>query len=343
MRSPRRRWLLVRLASSLALVWGGTGCATPAPPDGSATTSADGSTWSARPAGRTASDQPRSALAVNGSPRAERTDTLEIVNPEPRAVRLSLTTRSVSTPNGQLHYSTPTEVTDPARWMRLPSGAQDLMVPPRTVAPVQIRFRFPTTARPGEALAAVQIVDLEMNRAEHVLARIRVNGPLRSELSVTNSTVRLSRSRLGPFAPGQAEADLRIRNTGNTVLTGHLVTQLDTVFDRKVRIGRTPDEIVLIPGASLRSYGAAEAWPAFVVRPEVVLEVERDPERVPDRAAADREPSTSVVTSAVGPSLTVVPWAQLGLLAVTALGVHAAWFGLRATARRRSAARQDRP
>lgn len=322
------------LASLAALVAYGvlTGTPTPAgatPGVRSVVPDPDTGGWSVRPAELIPGGPRRTALSVDGSIGALRTDQLRLTNHLPRPLAFTVITSTLHTPDGVPTYGKPELMSDAASWVRLPAASRLVTVPPDSSVDVPVEVRFPNTARTGERLAGVTVRRIDTGERRHVPLRIRTNGPLAAELTVDRSDLEVRTSRWDPTRPARASLDIVVRNTGNTVMTGPVTVQLDTLFDRKAVLRADDRELTLEPGATYRARVSGSAWPTFALTPEVEMAIPTG--QIDDNGDPVRRPISAAATN-----LTVLPVAHLTWLGVAVIAVGAAWWWARDHARRRA-------
>ena len=157
---------------------------------------------------------------------------------------------------------------------------------------------------------------------------IRVDGETKPELSFKSMTSTYRRT-LNPFAPGEMVLTYTVENTGNVRLRARRTATVKSSVG-PARTSEAADMAELLPGNSYElTQTVTGVWPVGSVASQVELEPYE-----PTGAALDRAPTAAIART----SVSLVPWAQLVLLAVVVLIVLL--FVHRRTTRTRPASRR---
>lgn len=222
--------------------------------------------------------------------------------------------------------------TDVGRWLRF--GAATYTIPPHSRLDLPFKIQVPAGATPGDhaggAVAAVlekgkprkgQQVDIDRRVAARMY--VRVQGPLRPELTVDRVQVRW-RNPANALAGSRMRVTYRIRNTGNTRLTGTAKVRTAGLFGLGGASAETTSLPDLLPGAALIRTATIAG-----VRPTVQLST--TVEVVPEPVGGVTGTAPETVTR------TQTRWAMPWTLVALAVVLVGAWRLRRRVRRRRPA------
>lgn len=221
------------------------------------------------------------------------------------------------------------EPVDLGSWVTM---APSVVVPGGGVVDVPFTLVVPDDAEAGDhtggivtSVQSASSVDGEpvlLDRRLGSRVHVRVDGPLRPELTVSDLDVSYS-GGANPFAGGRVEIAYTVTNTGNVRLGARPTVRIDGVAGIGGRALALEPMGELLPGSSLDFTLSAEGiWPT--VRTEVAVELE-------PVATRDGDELGEVEVASASTSVTTVPWSQAGLVLVAVGGPLA---GRRLRARR---------
>lgn len=135
---------------------------------------------------------------------------------------------------------------DVGAWIEL--ATDQLTLEPRTQADVPFRISIPLDARPGDHAGAIVAQNIEaegevesgdigidIQRRVGTRVYVRVDGPLRPDLEVTQVAVERSSALLPPFTGrGDATIAYEIKNNGNTRVTPTAAARVNGIFGETV-------------------------------------------------------------------------------------------------------------
>lgn len=296
-------------------------------------------TWSVAPAGPKGPNG-RAALDYKLDPGATLTDHVAVTNHSRRPLTLQLyPSDAFTTPGGGFDLlAGNAEPTGAGHWIRL--GQNRITLPSSSRVVVPLTVTVPGNATPGDHAAGV-VASLTAGTTDgdgnHVTVdhrvgtrvHLRVTGPLRPALSITD--VRLDRTTpWHPLRLPEITASFTIRNTGNVRLTGTTSAAAAGPFDLGVTTAGAVAVPEILPGGSVRtSIRLGAVPPLFHTRLTLTVQPATADGRPVDPAPPRAESRHSVW---------LIPWAQLGLLALAAALVGAWLTGRRRRRHRMRAA-----
>jgi hypothetical protein len=297
-----------------AVVLGGSPAVAQDPPEGSEPVlESTNAAWAVGP--RSRSGEPdRASFTFEVFPGQMIQDTLAITNLTDAPIDFAIWSGDgYNTADGAYAiYGPDVEPVDVGRWVELP--LRELTVDPRSRADIPIVIRVPENAEPGDhaggiaALNTTPVQELETDNADIDVLRsigsrvyVRVAGPLRRDLSISNIDV----SAKGPLLPyvtgrGRTTVEYDVTNTGNLRVTPDVVSSIEGPFGLLERSSAPASLRELLPGSSVH----------------VVQEIDAAPPLGPltARVEATADDLEEVRTTTVW----VIPWAYL--LVVVAVG-----------------------
>jgi hypothetical protein len=201
------------------------------------------------------------------------------------------------------------------KWLEF--GAKTYTVPPHSRLDLPFKIRVPANATPGDhaggAVAAVlergddttgQRVDIDRRVAARLY--LRVAGPLEPELTVDRVRISYDNPR-NAIAGAPMRVRYRIRNTGNTRVTGTATVSVSGIAGLGERSARPAGLPELLPGASVeRSVRIAGVRPFVRLTAKVTVAPE------PVGGAIGKVPVTVTRTQSVW----AMPWLVIALLVI---------------------------
>ncbi|WP_103342795.1 DUF916 domain-containing protein [Amycolatopsis sp. CA-126428] len=296
---------------------------TPAPPPAAGDQRV---TFGVRPATATAPDN-RASLGYSATPGAVVKDFVAVSNVGTTPVTLKIyASDAFNTPEGGFDLLAAGKPSvDVGAWTH--AEKPSVSVAPRSVSIVPFTLTIPANATPGDhAAGIVAALTTEQTGAngqkvaveQRVGARIylRVTGDLTPRLAITGLTGSYAAT---PFGRGDATVSYTVRNTGNTRLSGKQRVSVSTPWGSTVDGEALPPLPELLPGGLVKVTTTVRGLlPAGWLDATVHV----DPAPAPGFTDVVQPAEESVTLSAV-------PWAALGVLAVLALGVFAVLFARR--------------
>ncbi|MCO8277793.1 DUF916 domain-containing protein [Actinoplanes sp. TRM 88003] len=297
----------------------------PTPTSARAAPADDSLTWSVAPSGPKGPNG-RPALDYKLDPGATVTDHVAVTNHSQRPLTLRLYANDAfTTPGGGFDLRAGgAEPTDAGSWITLSRTRLTLPKSSRVVVPFTLSV--PDDATPGDHAAGVvaSVVagtddsngnQVSVDHRVGTRVYLRVTGPLRPALSITDVRLRTDTS-WNPLRLPQITADFTISNTGNARLSGALSAEASGPFGWGRKVGTATAAPEILPGGSVRtSIRLSDVPPLF--REQLTLSVH------PNGADGRTESHHS---------LWLLPWPQLALLALAAVLVSA---GIASRRRRR--------
>ncbi|WP_203737223.1 WxL protein peptidoglycan domain-containing protein [Actinoplanes italicus] len=296
-------------------------------------------TWSVAPSGPQGPNG-RANLTYKLDPGAGVTDHVAVTNHSTRPLTLRLYANDAFTTAGggfglRAGDGAPTGA---GLWIGI--GRERLTLPASSRVVVPITVTVPANATPGDHAAGVVAslvadgTDGQGNRVtvDHRVGtrlHLRVTGPLRPELSVTDVRITTA-TPWNPLRLPRVAVSFTIKNTGNVRLRGTSVAGVRGPFSLGGRASSAVAVPELLPGAVLSTTVTVDEVPPLF-RERVTVEIHPEPA---DGRAVDPAPvrASSVHT------VWLIPWPQLALLLVVAL-LAAVWlFARRRRGRRMRAA-----
>jgi hypothetical protein len=311
----------------------------PLPAPARAEPGSDSLTWSVAPSGPKGPNG-RPALDYKLDPGATITDHVAVTNHSKRPLTLRLYANDAFTTAGggfDLRAGA-TAPTGAGGWLRV--GQQRVTLPPSTRVVVPLTVTVPANATPGDHAAGVVAsliagaTDGDGNQVSvdhRVGARVylRVTGPLRPEMSVTDVAIDTATS-WHPFRLPGVTATFTIANTGNVRLSGRPSAGVAGPFGFGSRTATAAAIPEILPGGSLRTTIHLDAVPPLF-RERLTVDVLPAPA---DGRTIDPAPARALSQH----TLWLVPWPQLALLALLAALVGGWLFARRRRNRRMQAA-----
>ncbi|MBL6276542.1 DUF916 domain-containing protein [Micromonospora fiedleri] len=238
----------------------GPAAALTAAPAPTPTPSATGFTWAVQPSGPSGPTG-RSYFVHDAEPGQRIDDRVAITNLSERAMTFAVygADAFTTTDGGFALQPASRPATDVGAWItfaertyRVPAGEQ-------VIVPFQITV--PANATPGDHAGGVvaSIAQVrsagdggQVNLDRRVAARIylRVAGPVRPGLQVEAMRIGYD-NPLNPFGTGPVVVSYRLRNTGNTRLTGTTQVRLTAPFGLRLARTEPVDVPELLPGAAI--------------------------------------------------------------------------------------------
>ncbi|BEL08462.1 hypothetical protein Q0Z83_066530 [Actinoplanes sichuanensis] len=296
------------------------------------TSATDALTWSVAPSGPKGPNG-RTALDYKLDPGATLTDHVAVTNHSRQPLTLRLyATDAVTTPGGGFGLLAATaQPTGAGAWITPARTTVTLPASSRTVVPFTLTV--PGNATPGDHAAGIVASLTEDTTGRRVTVdhrvgtrvHLRVTGPLRPELTVTDMHVTAVTS-WNPFRLPRLTATLTVANTGNVRLSAQPSARISGPFGLGTRDATGATVPQILPGGSVRTTVRLTDVPPLM-RAKLTVTV------IP--AAADGRPiDPAPLPATVDESRWLIPWPQLALLALVAALVTAGLL-IRRRARRR--------
>lgn len=319
---------LAALAAAFLLAFAPSAAAqTPAPPPAQAPGPGDQRvTFGVRPATATAPDN-RASFGYGATPGAVVKDFVAVSNVGATPVTLKIyASDAFNTPEGGFDLLAAGKPSvDAGAWTKPDKTSVSLA--PRSVSIVPFTLTIPANATPGDhAAGIVAALTTEQTGAngqkvaveQRVGARVylRVAGDLTPRLAITGLTGSYAAT---PFGRGDATVSYTVRNTGNTRLSGKQRVSVSTPWGSTVDADALPPVPELLPGGLVKVTTTVRG-----LLPAGWLDATAHVDPVPAAGFTDSvRPAEESVT------LSAVPWAALGALAVLLLGLFAVLFARR--------------
>jgi hypothetical protein len=291
-------------------------------------------TWSVAPSGPKGPNG-RTALDYKLDPGATLTDHVAVTNHsrQPLTLRLYATDAVTTAGGGFGLLAATTEPTGAGAWITPARTTVTLPASSRTIVPFTLTV--PADATPGDHAAGVVASLAEGATGRQVTVdhrvgsrvHLRVTGPLRPELTVTDMQVTTVTS-WNPFRLPRLTAAFTVTNTGNVRLSAQPAARLSGPFGLGTRNADTTAVSQILPGGSVQTTIQFTGVPPLL---HEKLTVTITP------AAVDGRPiDPAPLPATAGQTAWLIPWPQLALLAL-AVALTAAWVLARRRSRRRFA------
>ncbi|MEU4154981.1 DUF916 domain-containing protein [Actinoplanes sp. NPDC026670] len=292
-------------------------------------TAAGALTWSVAPSGPKGPNG-RTAFDYKLDPGATLTDHVAVTNHSRQPLTLRLyATDAVTTAGGGFGLLAATaEPTGAGAWITPARTTVTLPATSRTIVPFTLTV--PADATPGDHAAGVVASLAEDATGRQVTVdhrvgsrvHLRVTGPLRPELTVTDMHVTASTS-WNPFRLPRLTATFTVANTGNVRLSAQSSARASGLFGLGARTATTTAVPEILPGGSVRTaVQLTDVPPLFRERLTATV----------TPATADGRPiDPAPLPATAGQTVWLIPWSQLALLTLAAALTAAG-----ALARRRS-------
>ena len=291
--------------------------------------------WGVRP-GASPSDPDRANFVVEADPGASIRDSLVVENLGSVELVLGVYASDASnTVDGELDLlPADTEPVDVGSWVTFEQPS--ITVPPEGAVEVPFTITVPEDAPPGDhvggVLTSLSVTEpddrgnrVRIERRLGTRLYLRVSGELEPALTFTSLEADHSPS-WNPFAAGSMTVRYRVENIGNVRLRATRAVRIEGSMGLTGRTVEAADLPELLPGGSLElAHEVSGVWPAL----GTTVEVELQPYD-PSGAHPDPAPRPAVGRT----TRTLVPYPQLALLLVLAVGGTALFRGRRRRDRR---------
>lgn len=230
--------------------------------------------WSLMPGDTDGSASTRAELSYTANPGDVITDSVVLYNLGNTALTFKVyATDALNNPEGEVTLlrggETPTGV---GTWVALPRDAEAVEVQPGMHASIPFEVRVPSDARPGDHVGAVLASNAALSPSKEgaavafdrrigPLLSVRVNGPIRPELSITGLSVHYDPSA-NPLG-GHATVTYAITNTGDITLASTADVSVAGPFGMGRRRLPTVDVPKLLPGEDVTLTAEFDEVPAL--------------------------------------------------------------------------------
>lgn len=325
---PRRALLPATLALTLACGGGAPGSAaatastpTAGPPGAAVSAEDDKLTWSVQP--RPVRGQPlRSNYEYGIAAGQTVTDAIRVRNYSDELLVLSIySADAFNGADGTLDLRRPQAgelSTDVGAWITL--AGSELRIPAQKTVDVPFTLTVPDQVEPGDHVGGIitsfftasgGTAPVKLDRRLGARVQVRVAGPLRPALTITNLTTSQSRG-LNPISTSDVTTTYTVTNTGNVRLAAEQSIKVSGLFGFPSRRLRPDDVPELYPGNSVTlTQTLGGVWP--VIRTTATVALAPKPTRPGDDFATDLRVSASR-------GMWTIPWTLL-LLIGAATGV----------------------